>query len=139
MPYVHLERTWLRRFGGRCSTRARQHCSISRKRRRGSRRCQSRRLHSQSCLLPWLVLTWIPKLFVASAFEARMSIPRVFRRVNEATYPRRVSSPATKYSPAIPDRVRLSLRRGLISNPGVRATRPDGSRLIILSVAILID
>lgn len=44
----------------------------------------------------------MPTLLVASGFDARMSIPRVFRRVSDATYPRRDNSAATKYSPESP-------------------------------------
>ena len=35
-------------------------------------------------------------------------MPRVLRKVSDATYPRLDSSPATKYSPAIPESVELS-------------------------------
>ena len=43
------------------------------------------RLLTQSAVVRWLVLTCIPTDFVASLFEARMSMPRVLRRVSVAT------------------------------------------------------
>lgn len=58
----------------------------------------------QLLLAPLLVLTCMPTVFVASAFEQRMSTPFVFLKVIEAMYPRLDSSAATKYSPETPDK-----------------------------------
>ena len=55
----------------------------------------------------WFVLTWTPADLEAFVFETRISIPRVLRRVIEATSPRRVSSAAAKYSPEIPHKTEV--------------------------------